>query len=267
MVKFALVISVVFSLIVINTAFEIHPKIVRGYSAYSGQFPSFAFLEVQNGSPAKMSACGASLISDQWLITAAHCLQNATKLVVHLGKTVLDKPEHTHVPISVKRKNFFIFPRYAPNGVLHDIALIRLPRKVRFTEYIRPLPLPTVCKNPENVESYTVGYGATSDHSGVSPQLKFALLTTLPAHVCRQVYQNSYPGRTVICAYNNVHGQSVCRGDSGGPLVSRTDGNLIGISCFVRKDGCELGIPQGFTNVYPYLGWISYVTGMNLPKC
>lgn len=122
MVKLAFVVSVVFSLIVINKAFEIQPRIVRGYSAKSGQFPFFAFLQAQNGSPREISACGATLISDEWLLTAAHCLRDATKLVVHLGKTVLNRPENSHVAIPVDRENLFIFPGYEPENVLHDIG-------------------------------------------------------------------------------------------------------------------------------------------------
>jgi len=266
MVKLTFVVLVAFSLIVINNAFEIQPKIVRGYSAESGQFPFFAFLESQHRNPMNMLVCGATLISDQWLITAAHCLNDVNKLTVHLGRTVLNRPERSHVPIPVERNNFFIFPGYEPEDVLHDIALIRLPQKIRFTGHIQPLPLPTVFKSPENVEAYAVGNGATNDRSSVSPQLKFALLKTLPADVCRQVFPYIYPGKTIICAYNNVQYQSVCKGDSGGPLVSRYDGNLIGISSFVRDEGCESGLPQGFTYVYPYLGWISHVTGLKFPN-
>lgn len=95
-----------------------------------------------------------------------------------------------------------------------------------------------MCKSAENIEAFTVGNGATSDYSSISPQLKFALLKTLPAHVCHRVFPFVYPGRTIVCAYNNVRYQSVCRGDSGGPLVSREDSKVIGISCFVRGGKC-----------------------------
>lgn len=123
MVKLAFVVLVAFSLVDINNAFEIQPKIVRGYSAESGQFPFYAFLEAQYRNPMEVSACGATLISDQWLITAAHCLCDVNKLTVHLGKTVLNRPERSHVPIPVGRNNFFIFPGYKPEDVLHDIGL------------------------------------------------------------------------------------------------------------------------------------------------
>lgn len=107
-----------------------------------------------------------------------------------------------------------------------------------------------MCKSTENLDCLAVGNGATSNNGGVSPQLNFAFLKTLPGPICRRIYPHINT-KAVICAHNNVQLQSVCSGDSGGPLVSRAEGHLIGISAFVRREGCEHGIPQG--KLYFYL--------------
>lgn len=54
------------------------------------------------------------------------------------------------------------------------------------------------------------------------------------------------------------------------PLVKSSDGTLIGITSFGRRNffkKYDPATPQAFTNVYSYLEWIGEVTGMKLPKC
>lgn len=121
-----------------------------------------------------------------------------------------------------------------------QIALIRLPHKVKFSKYIQPVTLPKVCKSTEGIDTLVMGNGATSDSTSVSPELSFAFLQTLSVSEC----QNSFPGmskrKSIICARNAVNDQSICKGDSGGPLVTRSDGILIGVSSFVHKGKNEM---------------------------
>ena len=48
--------------------------IYDGKNAYRGQFPWLGKIEVFFTSSSL--TCGATLISDQWIVTAAHCLEN-----------------------------------------------------------------------------------------------------------------------------------------------------------------------------------------------
>ena len=58
---------------------KIEPRIVGGHDAERGQFPFYVYLKFPQ------SICGGSLISSQWVLTAAHCLKGITSLEVHLG--------------------------------------------------------------------------------------------------------------------------------------------------------------------------------------
>ncbi|XP_055323342.1 transmembrane protease serine 9-like [Sitodiplosis mosellana] len=269
--KLIIVALITISRFAIEDASEIEPKIVRGYTARAGQFKFFAFLSITLTS-GESSACGSSLISDEWLITAAHCIADARKLTAHLGIADLrhlsaDPPIVGHVAIPVLKFGLYPHPGFFWPIAWNDIALIRLPRKVQFSDYIQPVKLSTTCKIPEKTESIAIGNGAINDKSGLSPQLQYAILKTAPLKVCRKVYPLLFWRKSVICASNGLQQQSICRGDSGGPLISRSNHTLIGLSSFVRLEGCETGLPQGFTNIHSYFEWIRQVTGLEVPNC
>lgn len=113
--------------------------------------------------------------------------------------------------------------------------MIRLPHKIQFSQYIQPVQLPSVCETPKNIEVIAIGRGATSDHSGISRQLRFAELTTLSTSDCRKTFPFLIFRKSVICAQNQASLQSICKGDSGSALITKSNGILIGISSMMRK--------------------------------
>lgn len=62
---------------------RIEPRIVNGFDALRSQFPFYVYLIVTY--PQKEGVCDGSLISSDVTLTAAHCLQNATRIAVNLG--------------------------------------------------------------------------------------------------------------------------------------------------------------------------------------
>lgn len=125
------------------------------------------------------------------------------------------------------RENIYFKPFFS--------ALIHLPRKIQFTEYVKPVKMPNECKSTENIDVLTMGNGATSDSTSLSTKLNFAFLKTISPSECHSTFPISSKRKTIICAQNTINDQSICRGDSGAPLVTRSDGILIGVSSFVHK--------------------------------
>lgn len=94
---------------------EIDKRIIQGYDAERGQYPHYVFLEIAS----IVQYCGGSLILNRWVVTAAHCLENADGMRVHLGvKNPLNKKENGRVIFKIPsmRDDLHIHPNYGARG-------------------------------------------------------------------------------------------------------------------------------------------------------
>lgn len=128
MFDFVIVILVVVLHLTVNIAFEIQPRIIRGNPARSGQFPYFAYLEAyirtEYGPTVEHigSICGAAIISNEWLLTAAHCLNDVKHLKALFGATSLQFKEPGDFFINITGDNFHIHPGYTKTSI-NDIGI------------------------------------------------------------------------------------------------------------------------------------------------
>lgn len=84
------------------------------------------FLNIKDMDEGNTTMCGSVLIDYDWLLTAAHCVEAAKNLTVHLGKSRLDKPAPADWYARVDKAGIFIHPEYQSIGILDDLGMLTL---------------------------------------------------------------------------------------------------------------------------------------------
>lgn len=212
--------------------------------------------------------CGASLIDDRWLVTAAHCVEQFQKeeIYVSLGEHDKNQISESSFTQHIAIDKIIMHENYDPNTVDNDIAVIRLSGPVTFNDGIRPVCLPfKFASNDFSGESGTVtGWGQLTFNGEVSNVLQEVELPILTTAECQQydIVAGSIT-ENMLCTYSL--GLDACKGDSGGPLHWGKDGRqyLIGLVSFGQ--GCaDKDSPGVYTKVTNYLQWIQKKTSANL---
>lgn len=210
---------------------RIFSRIVKGKNARVGQFPYHAVVNCFKHF--EIYLCGGVLISDSFVLTAARkflkilywiqriskltkisdCLVECRKTEISLGGIELSNFDESG-KVSIEAKKFFIHHGFRNYKYNNDIALIKLPRKVNFTDQIKPVKLPS--RNDKNFKdqlAFTSGFGAISD-KGNSPEiLQYTKMRVVKPEVCNLVYGRI--SKYLVCTKGVDILSSTCSGDSG----------------------------------------------------
>ncbi|XP_068193692.1 prostasin-like [Antennarius striatus] len=240
----------------------LNTRIVGGDDAPVGAWPWMASLHLEE------HICGGSLINNQWVLTAAHCVDSDVPLTdydIFLGR----QNQMGSNPNEVMRKasKIIIHPQYNPKEVYNDIALIQLSGPVNFTNFIRPVCLAAVgSEYKDGKECWVTGWG---DISMISPLLPPQTLQEVVVPIvsnsdCNKIYQ--LITNKMMCAGYSEGGKDSCFADSGGPLLRKVNstwvqGGVVSFGC-----GCALrNIPGVYTRVSEYESWIKSQITSNPP--
>jgi len=236
-------------------------RIVGGEEATPHQYPWMAALFIDD-----KWFCGGTLISDEWVLTAGHCADGASSVNVMLGAhNVRETVEDGRLEIA--SNEIFTHENYNGLTIRNDVGLVHLPEPVQFTDWIRPICLPSYSEWNStwyHLDMQISGWGKPTDQSdSISPVLRDATVDTITNLACALEFPLNINKNNICISGRN--GISTCNGDSGGPLeYLYEDGKYrqIGITSFGSGLGCEIGMHAAFTRVESFLQWIETNTGV-----
>jgi secreted trypsin-like serine protease len=257
---------------------EYHPRtnlrrlIALGENAKLREFPHMAAVGYGDDKEHVSWSCGGSLISDQFVLTAAHCARTkdyGDPKWVRLGELILNNTTEDADPQDFDVEKVFVHPDYKPPSHYNDVAVLKLQKTVRFNLYIKPACVHTEENLPDS-EIQAIGWGKTDYFGDSSSHLLKVYLTIIEHKTCSKSYSNiserklskGIEDKSQICA-GDASGKDTCPGDSGGPLQFWHSGSeqildhfvVIGITSFGKACGIENSTGV-YTRVSFYRSWI-----------
>uniref|UniRef100_A0A8C7BQZ8 Transmembrane protease serine n=1 Tax=Neovison vison TaxID=452646 RepID=A0A8C7BQZ8_NEOVI len=233
-------------------------RIADGYPAKKADWPWQASLQMDG-----IHFCGASLISEEWLLTAAHCfdIYKNPKLWMASFGTTLNPPLMRR-----KIQSIIIHENYAAHKHEDDIAVVKLSTPVLFSNDVGRVCLPDATFEVLPQSSvFVTGWGALKVNGPFPNSLRQVEVEIISNDICNQVHV--YGGAVssgMICAGFLTGKLDACEGDSGGPLVIARDRNiwyLIGIVSWGIDCG-KKNKPGIYTKVTRYRDWIKSKTNI-----
>lgn len=232
-------------------------RIVGGMIAREGSWPWQLSLRNDDG-----VLCGGSILSSQWIITAAHCVEgrlSGSSWSVHAGRFRLNGNEANLQIVQVQ--NVIQHPAYNPSNNDNDVALMQIAGSFTLNDYVQPVCL-GMTMPAAGTFCYITGWGVTQGTGG-DGYLKQALVPLISRNQCGQWYGGGITNQMICAGYENG-GTDACQGDSGGPLVCKINGlyQLIGVTSW--GNGCGNARQPGVYAAVPSLAnWITNTMANN----
>lgn len=273
---------------------RISKRIIGGEDAVKHSWPFLVSVRIKLNKSEHQ--CGGTLITDQHILTAAHCifpyLHLAYKLslntaeIFSLIEVHVGINEHEKDPQSLTKdhvylvENFDFHENFNFNEwiLVNDIAIMKLKRKVNLNRpEVNVACLPTRSETDrikvgENVVA--IGWGAYAEEFNytayVFNQLQQAVFTVVDQDdkMCNTgMIGNRWDRNFTVCANDLDKKKVTCFGDSGGPVLAYRNKRwtLVGIISFAHdvrdfqtnKKKCNASMPFYFVNVEAYIDWIN----------
>jgi secreted trypsin-like serine protease len=230
---------------------------VGGNTADAGEWPWQALVR-----PGPF-LCGGSLIADDWVLTAAHCVTGfgPANVTVTLGDHTIFVSDGTEQVFNSVAQ-VIIHPDYDSSSNDNDVALLQLPTPAA----LLPGQVEVVSLNREadiapGTLATVTGWGTTSEGGVIAQILQEVEIPVVTNQVCNQSYGGGITSN-MLCAGFQTGGKDSCQGDSGGPLVIPVNNSWAQIGIVSFGNGCARPDFYGvYSRVSALVGWIESITG------
>ncbi|NXL67598.1 ACRO protein, partial [Chordeiles acutipennis] len=237
-------------------------RVVGGIDAHPGIWPWIVSIQVPWGAGTR-HICGGSLISPQWVLTAAHCFVEASNITmwsVVIGITHLSQPGPETQVRHIKWLQ--VHEHYSNITEKNDIAVLELDQPVHCGYYVQLACVPDATLRVSQLSTcYVSGWGSTAARSvQPSEMLQEARVYLIDVNVCNSSgwYKGAIHSHN-LCAGYPQGGIDSCQGDSGGPLVCKDSHAdyfwLVGVTSWGQ--GCARAKRPGvYTSTQYFYHWI-----------
>ncbi|KAG7329586.1 hypothetical protein KOW79_007760 [Hemibagrus wyckioides] len=231
----------------LGSTFDRYLRIVGGSPALYGSHPWLVSLRFRGS-----HFCGAAILTDCWLLTAAHCFSTSTAEFLHVVEAVVGEYDQ----------------RVVDRG------------EQTFDDFAQPVCLPLPGEMfPPKTPCVVAGWGRTKERGRVASIVHEVQLDLVDPATCKHILQTLRPGLqnlTVLCAGPERGGKDACQGDSGGPLLCpRADGQWVVVGITSWGKGCGRSwinnrmkpligrsSPAVFTSIPVFIKWLFW-KGLN----
>ncbi|KAG6461211.1 hypothetical protein O3G_MSEX012468 [Manduca sexta] len=242
--------------------------IIGGQNASRNEFPHMALLGYGE-EPDVQWLCGGTLISENFILTAGHCISSRDVNLTYVYLGALARSEVTDPSKQYRIKKIHKHPEFAPPVRYNDIALVELERKVPLDEWLKPACLHMGDETADD-RVWATGWGLTEYKASSGANIlqkvvlnKFSTFECILQYPPHRLMSQGFDVNSQMCYGDRSQSKDTCQGDSGGPLqIKHKKINcmwlIIGVTSFGKACGF-IGEPGIYTKVSHYIPWIESV--------
>ncbi|XP_073242452.1 chymotrypsinogen B-like isoform X2 [Porites lutea] len=232
-------------------------RVVNGQDASPHSWPWQISLRVRG-----RHICGGSLIRDDWIVTAAHCVDrnpapSAYTVVVGGHRRTGSTSVQQRLRVITLHKH----SGFSTQNLKHDVAVLQLERPVQLSDKVNTVCLPDQDADL-NSNCYITGWGRTYGGGPLPEILQQARLPLVSHSDCKKKYGTVDRSAHLCAGEGRTAASGGCNGDSGGPLVCEMGGKwyLHGAVSF-GKQNCPTTHYTVFARITSYKAWIEQKIG------
>ncbi|XP_017073832.1 serine protease SP24D-like [Drosophila eugracilis] len=227
---------------------SLNARVVGGEDAAKAQFPHQVSLR-----NAGSHSCGGSILSKNYILTAAHCVTNqdangnhiaiaADRFTIRAGSN-----DRFSGGVLVQVAKVIVHEEYG--NFLNDVALLLLETPLILSTSIQPISLPT-SDTPADADIIISGWGRIKHQGDLPRYLQYNTLKSISLERCDELI--GWGVQSELCLIHEAD-NGACNGDSGGPAIYNNQ--VVGVAGFVWS-ACGTSYPDGYARVYFHNDWI-----------